>query len=221
MRDTGKLEYSDIAKKLAEIGLTLYQQGILTGYEGNLSARVDVDKVMITPAGACKGDLSPDDMILLTLDGTKIRGQGEPSTESPMHLHLYRTRSRMAACVHAHPPYATAYAVAGEEIPDDVLPEITLLFGRIPLVEYAPTGTEELGRLLSEADSSYSAILLRNHGVLTIGDSLSDAAYRMQTIERAAQIIFLARQLGRISRLPEQEVSRLKSLFDRRRNRTP
>ena len=204
-------EFSLIANKIAEIGRRLYDKGLIAGLDGNISARID-GNVMITPSGRCKGTLTGDDMIVIDLNGHVISGDNSPSSETSMHLNIYRNRPDIDACVHAHPPYATSFAVAGVPLDSDILPEVVLFVGDIPQVEYAPTGTELLGAAMAKYIAHHDALLLKNHGVVTVGTGLDDAYYRMETVEHFAQILHHAKQLGAVGRLGEPEMQRLKTL---------
>lgn len=210
-------EFSLIANKIAEIGRRLYNKGLIAGLDGNISARLEGKGLMITPSSRCKGDLSSEDLIIIDHNGAVISGQGSPSSEISMHISIYRGRADIAACVHAHPPYATSFAVAGLPLDPDVLPEVVLFVGDIPQIDYAPTGTDLLGEALAPVIPDHDAFLLKNHGVVTVGKDLDEAYFRMETVEHYARILFQAQQLGKIGRLDNREMRRLKEIRQSRR----
>jgi L-fuculose-phosphate aldolase len=201
-----------VKKAIAEAGGRLYQSGMLAGTEGNISVRLDDRRLLITPGGFSKGRLAPDDMVLVDLDGNKLKGKHRPSSELPMHLFVYRTRSDIRACVHSHPPYTTAFSVAGIRLADDLLPEVVLFVGNIALTDFASPGTEAVPRSLEPYIETSNAFILRNHGLLTIGRDLDEALFRHETVEHYAHIVVLARQLGNVTPIPSGERRRLEAL---------
>jgi len=197
---------------IVRVGRMLAQCGLVAGTDGNLSVRLDAERILITPSGLAKGRLQPEDMVIVDHQGAHIDGAAKPSSEMAMHLFIYRQRPEMAACVHAHPPHATAFAVAGAELPEDILPEVAVFVGRIPLTEYAPPGTEAVPNSLAPFVDDCNAFLLRNHGVMTIGQTLEQAYNRLETVEQYAKILYLARTLGDIGHIPPADLQRLREL---------
>jgi L-fuculose-phosphate aldolase len=206
------VNYSAVREEIARIGRRLDAREMIAGADGNISVRLGPDRIMVTPSGRNKGLLDPQEMVIVDLHGNKIDGDLEASSELAMHLFVYQSRADIGACVHAHPPYATAFAVAGVELPHDVLPEAVATVGPIALTEYAPPGTGAVARSLEAFVGEHDAFLLRNHGLLTIGRNLTEAVNRHETTEHCAHILYLARQLGGITRLPTDEVARLDGL---------
>ncbi len=187
----------------------LYKNGLIAGFDGNFSVKLDNNSVLITPSGLPKGFLEPKDLIVVDLSGNKISGRGEPSSETPMHLQVYQNRPEIKACCHAHPPYATAYASAGKRLPDNVLPEVLLSVGDMELAEYIPTGVAEEWIKLAKYIKKNNAVLLANHGVLTLGRDVEEAYFRMETVEHFARIAFLGESMGGLKTLDSKEVTRL------------
>lgn len=202
-----------LRQRLVEIGRELYQRGFVSACEGNISVRSQAGSVLITAAGSILGKLDSAEIIEIDLTGKQISGEGRPSSESEMHLAVYRARADIAACVHSHAPYATAYAVAGKQPQADILPEIVAQIGPICLTPYAPPGTRALGESLAPYLSDGNAFVLKNHGLLTIGGSLEVAHQRHEIVESYLQILTIASGLGNIDKLPEEELIRLKKLF--------
>ncbi|MDH4156862.1 MAG: class II aldolase/adducin family protein [candidate division Zixibacteria bacterium] len=199
-------------RKIIEIGRKLYQRGMLAGTDGNISMRLEGGHIMITPAGRPKGELAADDLVTVDFDGKHVHGRLAASSEMAMHLYVYRLRPEVMGCVHSHAPYATAFAVSGEPLDADVLPEVVVFVGDIPKAAYAPPGTEAVAASLAPYIDHCNAFLLKNHGLLTLGSSLEQAYHRHETVEHYARIVMLARQLGGVDTLPAEDVQRLSEI---------
>jgi L-fuculose-phosphate aldolase len=145
-------------------------------------------------------------------EGRQLGGSHTATTELDLHLRVYRRRRDCGAVVHAHPPTATAFSVAGEGIPGNVLPEVTLLMGEVPLAPYATTGTPALGDAVEPFLEAHEAVLLANHGAVTWGPTLAAARIRMESLEHAARILAAARSLGPITRLTPDQMTDLERL---------
>lgn len=200
---------SRLRQEICEIGRSLYRRGFVVAREGNLSVRLSQDRILVTPAGACKGILTPEDLLVTDLDGRVVSGTGSPSSEIRMHLLFYASRPEVAAVCHAHPPIATGFAAAGRALEEAVLPEVIMDLGTIPLAPYGTPGTAELTDRLEPLVSNHDAILLENHGVVTCGWDLITAFYRMETVEHFAQVLWTADTLGGPHLLPRAEVRKL------------
>jgi len=203
-------------RRICAIGRRMYRQGLVVAREGNLSVRLAPDRILITPAGTCKGQLSAADLVVADMDGKVVCGNGDPSSEVHMHLLYYRSRPDVLAVCHAHPPTATAFAAAGRAMDTAVLPEVVTELGAVPLSPYGTPGSWELCANLEPLVGNYNGILLANHGVVTAGPDLETAFYRMETIEQFARILLVAESLGgpcllTISQL--QKLNRSRSLF--------
>jgi L-fuculose-phosphate aldolase len=199
-----------VAAEIVRVCRRLYERGLIAGAEGNVSARLNDGVILATPPGRCKGDLSPRDIVELSLDGTPKKKNRVPSTEIRMHLRIYQWRRDVTAVVHAHPPVATGFAVAGEGLTAPVLPELLVLTGSVPLVPYGQPGTDALPDVLEPFLEEHDAFLLANHGVTTVGPSLELALHRMEAIEQGAKTLLAARQLGRVNELPMQSAAALR-----------
>lgn len=195
--------------QIVEIGEYLYNRNYIVATDGNISVRLG-NHVLITPSGVSKGKLNADDMLVTTLEGQIKRGRGVSSSEIKMHLEAYRMRENINAVVHAHPPYATAFAVCGLSLETSVLPELILSLNKVPLAAYATPGTAEVGLSISELIKDHDGILLENHGVVTVAEDLHKAFMSMERIEHAAQIVFLAKQIGNPRELTEQQITELR-----------
>ena len=195
--------------EICKIGRQMYERGYVIACEGNLSVRLDADRILLTPSGACKGDLAPQDLLVTDLSGEVIRGTGHPSSEMQMHLLYYRSRPDVRAVCHGHPPTATGFAVAGRALEEAILPEVVISLGKVPLAQYGTPGTWELCAGLEPFVSKHDAILLENHGVVTSGKDLTTAYYNMETVERFAIVLLTAENLGGPHLLPRMEVQKL------------
>ncbi len=188
----------------------MYARGMVAANDGNISVRLGGGLFAVTAAGVSKGFMTPDDIVVVNEEGRRIEGGGRPTSEAKLHLFAYSRRPDVGAICHAHPPYATAFAVSGRELPPNILPEIILTVGgEIPLTPYATPSTEELARSIEEHLVEASAFLLANHGALTLGEDLWQAYYRLETLEHYAKIAWLALSLGGATPLPEGELDRL------------
>jgi L-fuculose-phosphate aldolase len=209
-----------LATEIIRVCRRLYERGLIAGAEGNVSARLGADVILATTAGVCKGDidethivaLSPDGRVLPSLRSGQATGSRKPSTEIRMHLALYNQRPDVMAVVHAHPPAATGFAVAGEDFTAPVLPELLVLLGPVPLVPYGQPGTDDLPARIAPFAIGHDAFLLANHGATTVGNSLDQALHRMESLEQGARIILAARQLGRVNELPAESARALREL---------
>ncbi|HJX54890.1 MAG TPA: class II aldolase/adducin family protein [Polyangia bacterium] len=205
------------AKAIVEVGRRIWSKGWVAANDGNMSVRLDETKVLITPTGASKGFLEVEDLISIDLTGRVLGGRGRPSSESLLHLSVYRDRPDVGGICHAHPVFATAYAVAGQGLTQKVLPEVVVALGEIPLVPYATPGGAEFYQPLKEFIPRANAFLLQNHGVLTLGKDVIEAYFRMETVEQFAKILFVATQLGHVNELDKQQVAKLEALRERLR----
>lgn len=187
----------------------LYERGLVAGPDGNVSVRLTSGRILVTPSGFSKVDVEEADLVELTLDGEQVAGRHRASSEVRMHLRAYRERPDVQAVVHAHPPVATGFSVAGESIPAGVLPEVILQMGSVASVPYATPGTDDLPDSLMPWLPNHDAFLLANHGVTTLGRTLLEAHQRMESVEHAARILLTARLLGRVNALSPSAVDAL------------
>lgn len=194
---------------LVEFGRMLHNQGYVAATDGNLSVRIDDERLMVTPTGFSKGMMQPEDMVIVDLEGRKLSGCCNPSSEIVMHLTIYRMRPDVGAVVHAHPCTATAFASAGLALDEPLCSEIVITLGAVPLAPYATTGTTELSDSLKPFIPGHNAILMANHGVVTYGQNLRQAYLRMESVEHYARIVLAARQLGSARSLNGRQLEEL------------
>lgn len=195
----------------------LYERGLVAGSDGNVSVRQEDGSILVTPSGLSKVDVTPDDLVVVTLDGRVREGRHAPSSELRMHLRIYQRRPDVGAVVHAHPPAATGFAVAGEAFMAPVLPEVILQLVEVPLVPYATPGSEQLADAFEPFLADHDGFLMANHGATTIARSLVTAHQRMESLEHAARILLAARALGRVNELSAADVQSLRATCEGRR----
>ncbi|MGH9161048.1 MAG: class II aldolase/adducin family protein, partial [Vicinamibacteraceae bacterium] len=197
---------------IVEVGRRLWTRGFVASNDGNISIRLDDERILTTPKSVSKGFMTPDMCVTTDLGGKKIGGARAPSSELLMHLAVYEQRPDVRAVVHAHPPKATGFAVAGIPLDRAVLAEVITTLGSIPIAEYGTPSTHELPDAVRKHITAHDALLLATHGALTIGSDPFNAYYKMETIEHFAHISLVARLLGREHVLSRDEVLRLQSL---------
>jgi len=202
---------------IVRVAKRLDQKGILTSTDGNISALLDDGGTLITPSGSCKGELQPENLVRLFRDGTPRAGR--PSSEIALHRMIYAKRPDVRAIIHAHPPYATAYAVAGIALDQPILSEAILTLGRVPVASYAMPTAEELARSVEPLVEGHDAVLLRFHGAVCFSRDIEQAGYLMETLEHVARIDFIRRALGSNELIPASEVARLEELRAAMRSR--
>lgn len=184
-------------KKLVEICHKVYERGFVAAYDGNISCRTSDNTVLITRSGVCKGEVKEKDIVEIDYNGNLLKCKSKISTEHKIHLYAYQKRNDVNAVVHCHPVYSTAFALLGKGLVEHYLPEVLLTLGKVPLCKYATPSTNQLPASL-EPHINYSwAMLLENHGAVTLGKTLDDAYYKMEKLEQAAKIIFLAKLLDK------------------------
>jgi L-fuculose-phosphate aldolase len=197
---------------IVELGRRLWTRGYVASNDGNISVRLDEHRILTTPKSVSKGFMTPDMMVVTDMAGKKIAGDRDPSSELKMHLAVYEHRPDVRAVVHAHPPLATGFAVAGVPLDRAVLAEVICTLGSIPIADYATPSTAELPEAVKKYIKAHDGLLLANHGALTVCKDLYSAYYKMETIEHFAQISLVARTLGGERLLTRDEVMRLQGL---------
>jgi L-fuculose-phosphate aldolase len=193
-----------IRAEIVEVGRRLWERGYVASNDGNISVRIDDHRLITTPKSVSKGFMTADMMVVTDLSGKKLSGEREASSELKMHLQVYRDRPDARAVVHAHPPTATGFAVAGIPLDRAVLAEVVTTLGSIPIAEYATPSTDELPQACSKYLKAHDGLLLANHGALAIGPDLFTAYHRMETIEHFAKISLVTRMLGQEHLLSRQ-----------------
>lgn len=200
-----------LRQQICEIGRRMHEKNFVAANDGNISVRLDANRVLTTPTGVSKGFMTPESMVIVDLEGRPLFA-GKPSSEILLHLFVYRERPEVQAVVHAHPLHATGFAVAGISFEECVTPEIIVTLGSIPLASYGTPSTQKLPDTLRPFIHHHDAFLLANHGAVTVGRDLWEAYYKMERLEHYAHIIFISRQLGGAKTLAQPEVQELLNL---------
>jgi len=205
----------DIREQICEVGRRVWQKGWVASNDGNISMKLNDYAVITTPTGVSKGFMSPDMLIKVDLDGNVLSGYLKPSSELKIHLETYKRRDDVRAFVHAHPPITTGFAVANIPLDFKTLPEIIISLGVIPLARYGTPSTSELSDSIAELVLCHDAILLANHGAITLGPDVMSAYYKMEAVEHFAKISLTAHQLGGMKPLGEQEIKKLEEVREK------
>lgn len=188
----------ELRRLIAKACRSLAEKGLVASHDGNVSARLPSGYLLVTPSRVSKADVAEDAILYCSPDGKRIRGKGDVSSEIHLHLAAYRVRPDVRAVVHAHPALASAFTFAGAEalLAKPVLPEVVARLGSIPAVPYVTPGTPELGRAAEPLLKTHDAVLLNQHGALTLGKDPWDAYLLMEKVEHAATILKAARDLA-------------------------
>ncbi len=207
------LTEKEYRQNIVEVGRMVYAKGWVAANDGNISIRLDQNRILATPTGVSKGMMQPDDLIICDLNGDKIEGRRERTSEIAMHTTVYKLRPDVQAVVHAHPPVSTGFAVAGKALNLAILPEVIIGLGCVPLAEYGLPGTPALTDGMLPYIPKYDALLMANHGAVCYGEDVFKAYFKMETLEHVARITLVAEMLGGPKLLPRVEVEKL---FDSR-----
>lgn len=218
----GTTERRQIVDALLEAGRRLDDLGLVPARDGNLSARLAPDRILVTATGVRKRALRSQDLVEVDLEGrARGRGPGRPSSEIGLHLAVYRARSDVGAVFHAHPPVAVGFACAGLGLTDCLVPEVAVNLGSVPLTPYATPGTPELEQAIAPILERHDAFLLANHGAVTLGRNVGEAADRMETLEHFARIALVSRLLGGGNPLQAEDIAPLEAIRRRMGNPRP
>lgn len=201
---------AEAREMIVHVGRRMYDHGYVVTNDGNISMKIADDVLVVTPTGVSKGFMVPEMMALMDLEGNVIKqGEKGPSSEVKMHLRVYRENPAVTAVVHAHPVYATSYAIAGIALDEPILSEAMLQIGAVPVAHYAKPGTYDVPDSIAPYVNDYGAVLLSNHGALTWGTSLDEAFARMEVLENYAHISFNVRSLAQARPLSADQIEGL------------
>ncbi len=204
--------YTDARREICDVCHLLYERGHVVSNDGNVSVRVEPDKVLITPSGMGKGRMEPEMLVLCDLQGNVLEGDRHPSSESKMHLMVYRERSDVMAVVHAHPPMATAFAICRRPLKERYLAEMVLGLGEVPVTEFAMLSTDEVPESVRPFVHDHQAVLLANHGALSWGSTLLSAFDRLEVVEQTAKIYAYVDRLGGGVEISPEQAQTLRSM---------
>jgi L-fuculose-phosphate aldolase len=199
----------ELRQDICDVGKLVHQKGWVAANDGNISIRLDHERILASPTGICKGMMRNDDLIIVDYQGKKLEGRRECTSEIAMHLTVYNLRPDIHSVVHAHPPVATGFASAGLSLNKALLPEVVIGLGCVPLASYGLPGTPALTEPMIPLIPKYDAILMGNHGAVAYGKDVYQAFFRMETVEHFARISFVAEMLGGAKTLPREEVTKL------------
>lgn len=203
---------NDHQQQVVEICRLIETKGFVVATDGNVSVRMPNGVILATPTSMNKGKVKERDLVEVKIDGKQVGGTRKPSTELMMHSFIYRNRPDVNAVIHCHPVYATGFAIARKPLLSNVFPEVIMQFGDIPLAEYATPSTQQVGESLRPYIEKFDAVLLANHGVVTYGKDLWDAYYKMEKVEQAAHMLYVAQHVGGAVQLHDDEVQKLRAL---------
>ncbi len=205
-------DFERIAETFIEVCHRVEAKGFVAATDGNVSARLPNGNILVTPASLNKAFVSANDLVEISADGVKVKGNGTPTSEMDMHLYILNHRPDVNAVVHCHPVYATAFATARIPLTECLFPEVIVGLGAIPLAPYATPSTREVPEAIAPFIQSADAILLSNHGVVTYGKDLWDAYFKMEKVEQVAHIQYTARMLGGEKILSADDVAKLRAI---------
>jgi L-fuculose-phosphate aldolase len=204
----------EIRNQICEIGRRIYSNGFVAANDGNISVKINNNEIITTPTGVSKGYMTPEMLCKVRMNGeiTSANGKYKPSSEMRMHLRIYEKRPDVKAVVHAHPPYATSFAIAGIPLDKPIMAEAVVTLGYVPIAEYGTPSTDQVPDAIEKYLQSFDAMLLENHGALSYGEDLMSAYFKMESLEFYAKITYLTTQLGGAKLLNESQVGDLYAL---------
>ena len=209
-KSTPYLPDYEAKKMICEIGRRVYNKNFVAANDGNITIKTGPNTIWATPTGVSKGFMTPDMLVKLDLNGKVLAGKRKPSSEIKMHLRVYKENPEVHAVVHAHPPVATSFAIAGIDLDQAVSPEAVVILGTVPVAPYATPGTEEVPESIAPYCKDYNAVLLANHGALTWGKDIIEAYYRMESLEHyALMLMYSGRIINQANELNCRQVSDL------------
>lgn len=201
----------EIKKQICEIGKCIYNRGMVAANDGNISVKIGENEFLCTPTGVSKGFMTPEFICKVDINGNIISANKgfKPSSEIKMHLRVYKERPDVKSVVHAHPMYATGFAIAGKPLTQPIMPEAVIALGCVPIAKYGTPSTNEIPDAVSEYLQYFDAVLLENHGALTYSDSLEAAYMKMESLEFYAKLLYISEHLGGPQELSKEQVERL------------
>jgi len=201
----------EIKKQICDIGKRIYDRGMVASNDGNISVKLNDNEFLCTPTGVSKGFMTPEYICKVDANGNVIQANDgfRPSSEIKMHMRVYKERPDVNSVVHAHPMYATSFAIAGIPLTEPIMPEAIIALGCVPIAEYGTPSTEEIPDAVSKYLPYFDAVLLENHGALAFSDSLLNAYHKMESVEFYAQLLYQAKMLGGAKPLSDSQVQRL------------
>jgi L-fuculose-phosphate aldolase len=209
MAANGYMSEWKLREEMCEVGRRLYNKGFAAANDGNISYRLEEDRVLCTPTRVSKGFMKPDDLCIVDMDGKQVSGKRKRSSEILLHLAILKTRPDVRSCVHCHPPHATAFAVAHEPIPKCTMPEFEVFLGEVAITPYETPGGQAFADTVIPYVKDTDTIILANHGTITAGTDLMDAYFKTEIIDAYCRILILAKQLGRVNYYSDEKAAEL------------
>lgn len=206
---------SEIRREICEIGRRLYARGFAAGNDGNISYRLDENRVLCTPTQICKGFMREDDLCVVDCEGRQQVGAQKRTSEILLHLEIYQADASIRSVVHCHPPHATAFGVARMDIPTCILPEVEIFLGVTPRAEYETPGSLSFAETVRPFIGTANTVVLSNHGTVSWGRSVEQAYWKTEILDAYCRILLIAAQLGHIERLPLAKQNELLNLKER------
>lgn len=192
----------------------LHDRALISGAGGNASVRLGRDgAILITPSGVFKGELNPEDIVKINMEGEVEEGCLRPSIEGPLHIAIYKTRPDVNAIIHAHNPFTTGLALAGKKI-EPINYESAVIFGEVPILEFRPPGSKELVELVAQNIKNQQVVILQNHGVIAVGSTLIEALSSVEVLEEISKMIFVASHFGEVKHIPRDQIEKMKYARD-------
>ncbi len=206
-----------LRNELIRVARIVTEQGLLRSSDGNISARLDRSLVLITPSGVYKKSMSPEDLIIIDMDGKIVRARKalQPTTETLMHLEVYRRRPDVNAVIHAHPPFSTALTIAEKPFPVEYVPEVLIALGEVPTAAYATPGTQGMADSIHELILEHNCILLSHHGSLNVGSTLEEALIALERMEYTAYTFWISLAFGSPMALSVENLEKLRQIGKR------
>ncbi len=207
--DLNDTEIAEAASQICKVGKRLDERRFAAANDGNISIRLTGDRILCTPTMHSKGDMEPQDLCLVDLQGEQISGQKRRSSEVKLHLEVYRQRPDVNSVVHCHPPHATAFAVAREPIPQCVLPEVEIFLGEVPIAAYQTPGSPAFSQSILPFVKDCNVIVLANHGTVSFGTTCQLAFWYTDILDAYCRVLMLAKQLGGLNYLSDKDCGEL------------
>ena len=199
-------------EEVCEIGRRIYARGFAAGNDGNISCRLSHDSILCTPTLISKGFMKPDDLCVVDLEGRRVSGSRERTSEVLLHLEIYKADPDAKAVVHCHPPHATAFGVARIDIPTGILPEAEIFLGVVPRAPYETPGSGDFAKTVLPFVGRANTVVLSNHGTVSWGASVERAFWCTEILDAYCRTLLISKQLGHIERLPAPKVEELLKL---------
>ena len=206
------IEVDRLKREICDVGLRLYERGLVAGSDGNITTRLNEEQVLCTPTMLCKGQMRPEDICLVDMEGNQLSGDRQRTSEVLLHLEIFKARPDVQSVVHCHAPHATAYAISGKPVPRAVMPESEFFFGEIPTAPYETPGTAKFARTILPFVERTNVCLLANHGTVTYAKSLELAYNYTEILDAYCRILLLSAPLGPPSTLPVEKCEELEAM---------